>query len=1062
MLLSNAALKNRTTVFVLILLIVAAGGYSYVTLPREAAPDVKIPYIVVTTSYEGVSPEDIEWQITDEIENELMGLKGAKEITSTSAEGSSSILIEFHPNVKIEEALQRVKDKVDIAKAELPIDPHRNEPEVNEINIEEFPIMMISVSGDVSPVVLKGIAEKLEDYLKTIPGVLSVDVLGALESEIRIEIDPDRVAAYGLTIAEILTLIPTENLNISAGGLETPGTRFSVRVPAEFDKPESINSLKLTTRNGKAIYLTDVAKVRDTFKDRLTYSRINGRQSITVTVKKRVGANIVHIARQVKAVLAEFRARAPKTVKFELTLDQSKDIDMMVNDLENNIFSGLVLVVLVLVLFMGPRTSVIVALAIPLSMLMSFALLQFLGYTLNMIVLFSLILALGMLVDNAIVIVENIYRHMEMGYGRIEAARKGAAEVAWPVITSTATTVAAFSPMIFWPGIMGDFMSYLPITVIITLCSSLFVALIINPVITSIFGGGSKRRNKNTKPGRFIQGYRNLLKTVTGSTWNSLTAITLAVLLLAGILIAYRKYGAGTELFPNFDPRRAIVSLRGPQGTNIHAMNTLANKVEKRVNDFRVDPTGSRIIDSLVTNVGSSGGKGALLGRSSSGPHVANLSVMFVDYNDRKTLSAGTVERLREELTDLPGIEVKVEKEKEGPPTGAPVTVQIIGEDLKVLERLSKRAMKLITDVPVPGLVNLQSDLEVARPELRFTVDRERAKGMGLNTMIVGNYLKTYILGAKVGTYRQFTDDYDITIRLPISQRVSIEDMLRLRVPSNTGKAVPLSSLGSFRYAPGLGTIRRIDRERVVTLTADAEGRLDADVLEDVQKRLEKLQMPQGYDIRYVGKQEQMEEAKAFLGKAYVIALLLIVGILVTQFNTLSAPLIIMCTVALSTIGVFGGLMIFSMPFGIIMTGVGVISLAGVVVNNAIVLLDYTRRLQRRGMNVVEATVQAGVTRLRPVLLTATTTILGLMPMATGFSFDFHIMSFVMRSESSQWWASMAIAVIFGLAFATILTLIIVPSLYVLLYRLATRMGLGGLQRAGETAPLPQPELQDF
>ena len=1038
MILSNAALKNRTTIFVLIILIVFSGAYSYVTLPRESFPDVKIPFIIVDTSYEGALPEDVESQITDEIEEELMGLKGVKEVTSISAEGQSSITIEFYPDIDIEDALRRVKDRVDLAEPNLPVDEQRKEPTVNEIDVSEIPILMINISGKVSPVVLKGIADQLEDQIKTVPGVLAVDVIGALEREIRIEMDPDRVAAYGLTLDEIVYLIPSEHINISVGGLETQGTKFNIRVPAEFKDPEKIQQLKLASRNGMPIYLTDVASVRDTFKDRTSYSRLDGTESISVSVKKRVGANIVHIAGYVKAILAKVRLAAPQSVKFELTLDQSEEIDQMVKDLENNIISGLILVILVLILFLGPRTSIIVALAIPLSMLMSFALIQMLGYTLNMIVLFSLILAVGMLVDNAIVVVENIYRHMEMGHNRLEAAMKGTAQVAWPVITSTATTIAAFSPLLFWSGIMGEFMKYLPITLIITLSSSLFVAMIISPVIASIFSGGAG--HKRSEGNFFVRGYGRLLRTALSYR---LTAISLAALLLVAIILLFSKYGAGYQLFPDSDPRRAMVNLRGPQGANIRDMNKLARQVEQKVDNFRIDPGGSKTIDHVVTNVGTAEGEMPLFG-GGSGPHIAKLTTIFVDYNDRASPSAKTIERIRQALTDVPGVEVNVEKEREGPPTGAPVTVRIIGQDMGTLSQLSEQAKKMILDVP--NLVNLRSDLEATRPELRFNVDRERAKDLGLNTAIIGTYLKVCVFGAKVGTFREFTDDYDITVRLPESQRQRIDDILRLRVPNNTGKPVPLSSVGSFSYSPGLGTIHRINQKRVVTLTADAEGRRGEEVLKDVESQLAKLQLPPGYEIRYAGEKEHEDESKAFLAKAFIIAILLIVAILVTQFNTLSVPLIIMTTVGLSTIGVLIGLLIFHMPFGIIMTGVGVISLAGVVVNNAIVLLDYTRKLQRSGSDVFEAAVQAGMTRLRPVLLTAVTTILGLVPMATGISFDFHIMKLVTRSETSQWWSGMAIAVIFGLGFATILTLVVVPCLYVSLYRLAARFNSPGLE----------------
>jgi multidrug efflux pump len=1056
--LSDAAIKNRTTVLMVIALIVVAGTWSYATLPREAAPDVQIPIIVVTTAYEGVSPADIESSVTNKIEAKLTGLKGVKEIRSASAEGISIITIEFLPDVKVDDAMQRVRDKIDLAKGELPRDAE--EPTLTEINVAEFPIMMVSISGKISPARLKLIADELEDAIEeNIPEVLNVDVLGGLEREIRLEIDPDRVAAYGLSVPELLELIPSEHVNISAGGLETPGMKFNVRVPAEVAEPEDIDHFIVATRDGRPIYLTDVAEVRDTFKDRESFARLNGAESITLSVQKRVGANLVEIAERVRALLDEARKRVPMGVRFDTTLDQSDDIRMMVADLENNIVSGLVLVLVVLVAFMGLRASAIVAVAIPLSMLMSFAAIQALGYTLNMIVLFGLILALGMLVDNAIVIVENVYRHATMGYGRIEAARRGAAEVAWPVITSTATTLAAFSPLLFWPGVMGDFMKYLPITLIITLSSSLFVALVISPTFCSLFGGPSEHRRRRQERSHhpFVRAYRVLLRT---ALTHRVATLSLTVCLLLVLAVAGYKWGHGVELFPESDPRYGLVNIRLPQGTNIDQTRRLALRIEQRVRQTLARSQaaeGRRVPDLkfLVTNVGSAGGGGAAQA-DASGPHIANLTMIFQDFEDRPRLSADAIAEIREALLDIAGAEIKVEKQREGPPTGAPVTVRIIGKDPDRIQAVGEQARVAIADIP--GLVNLRSDWVATRPELSFRVDRRRAVLLGVSPFVIGNFLKTAVFGSEVGIYRQFTDEYDITVRLPQTQRRRIEDLLRLRVPSRTGAAVPLSSLGRFEYTGGLGTIRHVNQKPVITLTADAEGRQSTDVLKDVQARLARLALPGGVEIRYAGEKEEQVKAQRFLGKAFVVAILLIVIILVTQFNTLSAPLIIMVTVLLSMIGVLAGLLICRMPFGIIMTGVGVISLAGVVVNNAIVLLDYTRQLQRRGLDLMAATIQAGVTRLRPVLLTAVTTILGLIPMATGKSFNIHTLEFAWRSESSQWWASMAIAVIFGLGFATLLTLVVVPTMYVSLYRLAARMGFGGLRRLDEPEPAPVPE----
>ncbi len=1192
MILSNAAIKNRTTVFVLMLLIIIAGVISYLTLPRESAPEVKLPNVMITTIHEGVAPEDIENGITKEIEKELAGLNGLKEIQSTSAEGVSQINVQFYPDVKIEDALQRVKDKVDLAKPE--IDPEAEEPVVTEINIAEMPIIMVALAG-TSPVQLKDIADELEDEIEAIPGVLEVDVLGALEREIRIEVDPDRLAAYSLTSDELMRLIPAENVNRSAGGLETPGTKFNVRVPAEFETPEEFFSLPLTSRNGRLIYLRDVATVSDTFKDRVTYSRLDGEDSVTLAIKKRVGANIISIADRVKAILAEARTQLPAKVSVTLTDDRSKDIRMMVLDLENNVMSGLVLVVLVLLVFMGLRSSLIVGLAIPMSMLISFAVLNVMGYTLNMIVLFSLILALGMLVDNAIVIVENIYRHRQAGRGPVQAAMSGTGEVAWPVITSTATTIAAFFPLIFWPDVMGDFMKYLPITVIITLTSSLFVALIINPVIASVL----IRKVPDTGRGEhwFVRGYRHVLRLALS---HRLTTVILAVLLFVAVMTVYSRRNAGVELFPELDPKQAFVSIKLPQGTNIRRTNEVTKEVEAIIDRFRTSPDGIKQIDNVVTNVGEAGGF-SFFG-SASGPHVSNINILFPDYEIRmanNTPSMPILRQLRDAIRGIPGADIKVERINEGPPTGDPVSVRLIGEDLDVLEKYGEKIKDKIESVP--NLVNLRSDLELARPELSFQVNRARAYRLGVNTALVAGHLQSAVFGRKVGSFRDFNDEYDITIRLPESQRRDIRDLIRLQVPSFSGNPVPITSLGEFQYSPGLGTINRFDQKRVLTVSAFNEGRLPEEVLSDVEDRLatigptklyitdvtdwtallaaldgagplaekpamkrlgemftdqqteairtarqaktltrvhktavidalnrrlrrrsfweglsgttlfrpqdvegmdlpsqatdwlgagldtldnkqrsrfnrivldsalagvirpaETLELPPKYRIEYAGEKEEQQKAQAFLGNAFLFAILAIVCILVTQFNTLSAPLIIMSTVVLSLIGVLTGLLLFDMPFGIIMTGVGVISLAGVVVNNAIVLLEYTRQLQRRGLELIEAAVQAGATRLRPVLLTATTTILGLVPMATGISFDFHKMQWASASESSQWWASMATAVIFGLAFATILTLLMVPSLYVMLYRLAAKMGLGGLRRAGDDSEDDQAELEDY
>jgi multidrug efflux pump len=1061
MLLSNAAIKNRTTVIMMAFMIIIAGVYCYASLPREAEPDIKIPNILITTTYRGVSPEDIETSVTMKIEEKLTGLNGVKEIRSSSAEGVSTVIVEFLPGIDEKEAKRDVKDKVDLARKELPTNNlDFDDPVITEINLAEMPIMMISVSGELSPVRLKAIVERLEETIEAnVPGILDVTITGDLEREIRIEMDPDRVAAYNLSLTELSSLLKSENVNISAGGLETPGTKFNVRIPAQFVHPSEVQYLQVGVRDGRPVYLTDVAKIRDTFKDRGTYSRLGGVPSLTVSVQKRIGSNIIAITDGVKHILDEFRIRSPKGVEFKVTLDKSDEIRSSVSDLENNLFSALVLVAGVLMVFMGLRTSLIVALAIPLSMLLTFSVIMALGYTLNMVVLFGLILAMGMLVDNAIVIVENIYRHKQLGRGRIEAAMKGAGEVAWPVISSTATTLAAFSPILFWPGIIGDFMKYLPITLIITLSCSLFVALVISPVICSLISGGKVRKIDEDRRHPFIGAYLGVL------AWTLRhRAITLigVMLVLVSVVAGYYRSGLGIELFPEIDPRRAMINIRCPQGTSIHETNRIARDIEERIKPFASD------LKHVTTTIGTSGGVMAAFG-ASGGPHTGNITLVFHNFETRPRPSADAIAEMRKLLADIPGAEIKLEKEQSGPAAGDPVSVRIIGRDFKKLQTLSKKARTLIEGIA--GLVNLRSDYEAARPELPFLPDRTRIREADINTNAIGQYLKAGVFGSEVGKYRQFNDEYDITIRMPVEDRTNVQDLLALHTPNNLGEPVPLSSLGRFDYAGGFGTISRVNQKHAITLSAGVEGRLEDEVMKDVQKEMEKLksELPIGYDIEYAGKQEDQVEAQSFLLKAFVIALLLIVIILLMQFNTLSAPLIIMTTVILSLIGVLTGLMIFNMPFGIIMTGIGVISLAGVVVNNAIVLLDYTRQLQKRGIELIEAALQAGATRLRPVLLTAGTTILGLIPMATGVSFDIHIMNIAWRSESSLWWSSMAIAVIFGLGVATILTLVVVPVLYVslyrmseALYRLVARFGLGLHHQPLEVESKPEPEFEDF
>ncbi len=1027
MLISNAAIHQRSTVFALMVIIIIVGTYSYLTLPRESNPDITIPIVLVQTIYEGVASSDIESLLTNPIERKLRGLKNVEKISSVSAEGSSMISIEFVPDVDIDDAMQWVRAKVDQAKGDLPADLE-NDPSILEINLAEFPILMVAVSGQVEETLLRAIAEELEERIEEIQGVLDVVLTGGREHEVRVEVDPERLAAYRVSFAEIVTAVTSENVNIPGGSIDIGQGKYLLRIPGEFTDPAQIDNVVMVVRNGKPIYFKDLSTVDFTFEDATSYARLNSEKTVTLAVKKRTGENIIAVTDRVFALLEIAKPMLPDGVELSVTLNQSKDIRRMVNELENNILTGLILVVAVLFVFLGLRNSFFVALAIPFSMLLSFIIIQALGITLNMVVLFSLILALGMLVDNAIVIVENIYRHMQAGVGRIEAARIAASEVGWPIISSTITTLCAFLPMIFWPGIMGEFMKFLPITLIVTLSSSLFVALVINPTICAYFMRVKKKEMQpDIERTRIVRLYRQTL--LLALRYQG-TTVAIAVAGLFSVLFLYVIFDHGVELFPETEPNRAFVEIKAPEGTSLDTSDSFARIVEQVVL-----PEADVRFTTAEVGVGSSGD---LSGGQSGQAHMGKISMEFVDREVRRESSTSILNRVREALANFPGAEIKVEKERQGPPTGAPVTIEIIGDNVDIIGSLVEHARSLIKDVP--GLVDLKDDLSRAKPEIRVLVDREKATLLGLSTADISIMVKASISGEKMGVYRDGKDEYNIMVRLPKERRENLADIENLLIPTNTGAPVPLSTVARLEFGTGFGSIRHLDQKRVVTITGNTEGRNSNEVLTDVQSHLATLDVPAGYRINYAGEQEEQQKASAFLGKAFLVAIFLISLVLITQFNSLSQTFIVMTSVVLSLTGVFIGLMVTVTPFGIIMTGIGVISLAGVVVNNAIVLIDYINQLRHQGMALNEALTKAGTVRFRPVMLTAMTTILGLLPMAVGVSFDFRSLSWVIGGESAEWWGPMAIAVIFGLAVATLLTLIVVPVLYALFARLKDYM----------------------
>lgn len=1023
---TDISLKAVTSVFVLLFIIIVAGLKTYSGLPVENFPDIKQPVVIVAAPYVGVSPADMETLVTQPLEEKISEITKIKKLTSSTSEGYSNVTVEFEPDIDIDDAVRKVREKVDQAKQDLPND--LEDPIIQEVNFENIPIMYISITGNQTLVKLKELAEDLEDKFKQVSGVLDVNITGGLEREVKINVSPSRLQAYNIGIEDVTIAIQNENVTIPGGSLESGNLKYTVRVPGEFTSIQEIESVVVKQKSGSPIYLKDVAEVYFGFKERDSYARLNASSSVTLSIQKRSGENLIRIADSIKEIMDKESKHFPEGTVYTILGDQSKDIRIMVNDLENNIIAGMLLVIGVLYFFFGLRNGLLVGIAIPLSMLISFIAMGMLGYTLNMIVLFSLILALGMLVDNAIVIIENIYRHhTEEGKPLFQAASEGTKEVGIAVVVSTITTLAAFAPMIFWPGMVGEFMSYLPITLIITLAASLFVGLIINPVLSAKF-------IKKQKEGRVLLGDLFIQKLSVNYDKNLKWALkhrktTLGITVVAYILmfVVYGMFNAGVEFFPDLEPKQVFVNVEAPVGTHLDASNEIVKEIESRIND-------TPDMENFIADVGVSSGGGFDFGIGGGSSHKSTVTIDLFDKFKRTQNSFLTLDGVKEKVAGIPGARIDVSKPPEGPPTGAAVEIQVKGNDFHILDDLSVKIQKKIENVA--GLAELKDNYNKGRPELRIRVDREKAALFGLNTFQIANSIRTAVNGFEASEYRLGQDQHEITVRFDKNYRENYSDILELTV-FHEGVHYPLANFAKIELSSGLSQVNHVDEDRVVIITADAIGRSSSEIMIEVKEILKDFEMPEGYTLNYAGQDKEQKEAEEFLTNAFLVALGLIFFALVSQFNSVTIPFIIMISVLLSFIGVFFGLLVTAKPFGIIMTGIGVISLAGVVVNNAIVLIDYIQKLREQGMEKVEAIIQGGKTRLRPVILTAITTILGLIPLTAGINIDFiglfkgDVSKFIeFGADSSQWWGNMGVAVIFGLMFATFLTLIVVPVLY--------------------------------
>lgn len=1026
-------LVNRGAVVALAVICIFIFGWkTYVEMPREANPDIDIPVVLVATPYIGVSPQDIETLVTTPIENELAGVKDLKKMSSTSAEGTSIITLEFEPEVVIQDALQRVRDRVNRAQSKLPEDAE--DPDIREISFSDVPVLIITVAGPIDLEDLKTLGDDFAEEVRRIKGVLEANVTGGRTRQIRVQVDPVRLQHFGLELGDITTAIQQENVNIPGGDVTAGSTSFLLRVPGEFKTAEEIEHVAIKRVGDRPVFIRDVARVSDSFADRESYARMNGERAVSIAISKRSGANILEVAQQIKALAASHAKGWPKGVGFRVLGDQSKMIGDMVGELENGIMTALILVVGVILFAMGIRNSFFIAAAIPLSMLLAIMVLWAFGFTLNMIVLFSLILALGMLVDNAIVLVENIYRHVELGKDLKSAAVDGTREVAGAVAASTATTVAAFLPLVFWGGIMGQFMGFMPKTVIVVLVSSLFIAVVVLPVLAAHAMKPAKTKKEVGKPSRLLAPYKVVLE---WSIKHRYVSAMVGLGSLVGTLVAYNYLNHGTEFFAETQPNRATLSVRAPDGTDLEETDKIVRAVERVLN-------AEENVDVYVAETGVSGGGDPMAGAQAA----ANMARITVDFlPDRNTAKDGekvrvelttvTIDRIRLAVLEIVGAEITVEKERMGPPVGAPIAVELTGDAFHEVGALAARMRRELT--AIPGTTDLRDDYRVGRPEMRLRIDRGATKRVGANTRAVASTIRTAVAGNVASTIRDGEDEYDIVVEVAPEHRQDLQSVLSLRIPGRLDTSpdtfpVPLSTVASYSLAGGSGAIRHIDQEMVVTIVGDvAEGFNGDAVRAAVVEFIGSAKMPVGSTIRLGGANDEQRESQEFLVNAFLIALFLILMVLVGEFNRIDLPIIILASVILSLVGVLWGLILTGTPFGIMMTGIGVISLAGIVVNNAIVLLDYVEKLRAEGVPMYESLVQAGLTRFRPVVLTAITTMLGLVPMALGVSFDFRKLKWIVGSQTAEWWGPMAIAVIFGLAVATVLTLVMVPTMYSIL-----------------------------
>jgi multidrug efflux pump len=1093
------AIDNKISVYVLIFIISAFGILNYYTIPKEQIPEIVIPMITVSTIYPGTSPSDMENLVTRPLEKNVKSISGVKSITSRSVQDFSAIIVEFNTGIEIKEAKQRVKDAVDKTKPDLPVDPSFIEPSVIEIDLSEIPIQYINLSGDIPLDRLKQYADEMQERIESLEEITRVEIGGALNREIQIDIDMYKMRVASLTFYDVEQAVRLNNMTVSGGNIDLQGMSRSLRVIGEAKSVEELSNIVINTSSGAHVKLKDIAVVRDGYGQPENFARYNGKNVITLNVIKKSGKNLLHASDEISAIIKDMqKTRLPSNLIVQVTGDQSRFTRNTVNELNNTIIIGFILVTIVLMFFMGIINAIFVALSVPLSMALAYIVLPWLGFTMNMLVMFSFIFALGIVVDDAIVVIENTHRiHRKTRKDIASSAKIAAGEVFMPILSGTLTTLAPFFPLAFWPGVVGKFMVFIPITLIITLFASLIVAYIFNPVFAVDFMKHDEEDHPYTGKKLLkiflimalisvpfhllgIKALGNLIlvvavlvvlhnlfgyKMLRGFQTRTFPALMrkydqTLVWVLKGkrpVIILWSMIGLfiltmilnnivkpKVVFFPDNEPGTINAFIKMPVGTQIQVTDSLARLAEKRI--MGVLGENNPIVESVVTNVAFLASDNAF-DNSSKSSHLAKIAVNFVEYKDRHGQRTGVyMNELRDALRDIAGAEIVVDKNTMGPPTGKPINIEISGENLPGLAATTDRFKRYIDSLQIGGIEELKSDFASTKPEIIINLDRERANIEGISAAVVGDAIRTGKLGKEIAKFREGEDQYPIMLRFEENQRKDIEQLLNLTITymdMNTGilRQIPLSVVARIDYVNSYGQINRLNLKRVITLSSNVLSGSNANLINaQLRKVIPEFTKSSDIDIRITGEQEDQQESMVFLMKAMMLSLFLIMFILITQFNSMSKALIIISEVVFSLIGVLLGYMIFGMTISIIMTGMGIVALAGIVVRNGILLVEFTDVLKKKGVKTRAAIIEAGKTRITPVILTATATILGLIPLAIGMNINFGTLltSFNPQlhfgGDNVMFFGPLSWTIIFGLSFATFLTLVLIPVMYFVVY----------------------------